>query len=146
MLVCFLLLSGQHLSHFLLIMVTSLKQQGCVVAVALLGVLSLCQGPTNPAPAGPAQPPDPIKPADHPQMMLAQALVQAASTATASTTKSTTTSSTVPSPVWTEADPTVESGGGRVREFQRDDVDQVLRFLAGQASVKMTVTHAVTGT
>src|SRR5437899_7671508 len=88
MLVCFLLLSGQHLSHFLLIMVTSLKQRGCVVAVALLRVLSLSQGQTNTAPAGPAQPPDPIKPADHPQMLLAQALVHAASPATASNTNS----------------------------------------------------------
>ena len=39
MLLCFPLLSGQHLSHFLLIMVTSLKQRGCVVAVALLGAI-----------------------------------------------------------------------------------------------------------
>src|SRR5438067_2026841 len=146
MLVCFLLLSGQHLSHFLLIMVTSLKQRGCVVAVALLGVLSLSQGQTNPAPAGPGQPPDPIKPADHPQMLLAQALVQAASPAAASTTKSTTTSSTVATPVLTEADATVESGGIGVREFQGDDVGQVLRLLARQAKVNMVVSDAVTGT
>jgi type II secretory pathway component HofQ len=39
MLLCFPLLSGQHLSHFLLIMVTSLKQRGCVVAVAFLGAI-----------------------------------------------------------------------------------------------------------
>src|SRR5438552_111857 len=146
MLVCFLLLSRQHLSHFLLIMVTSLKQRGCVVAVALLGVLSLSQGQTNPAPAGPAQPPDPIKPADHPQMLLAQALVQAASPAAASTTKSTTTSSAVATPVLTEADATVESGGIGVREFQGDDVGQVLRLLARQAKVNMVVSDAVTGT
>src|SRR5437879_13112745 len=105
MLVCFLLLSGQHLSHFLLIMVTSLKQRGCVVAVALLGVLSLSQGQTNPAPAGPAQPPDPIKPVDHPQMLLAQALVQAASPAAASTTKSPPTPSTVRTPALTQVEP-----------------------------------------
>src|SRR5436853_4990173 len=146
MLVCFLLLSGQHLSHFLLIMVTSLKQRRCVVPVALLGVLSLSQGQTNPAPAGPAQPPDPIKPADHPQMLLAQALVQAASPAAASTTKSTTTSSTVATPVLTEADATVESGGVGVREFQGDDVGQVLRLLARQSKVNMVVSDAVTGT
>src|SRR5713101_7367350 len=146
MLVCFLLLSGQHLSHFLLIMVTSLKQRGCVVAVAFLGVLSLSQGQTNPAPAGPAQPPDPIKPADHPQMLLAQALVQAASPAAASTTKSTTTSSTVATASLTEADATVESGGVCVREFQGDDVGQVLRLLARQAKVNMVVSDAVTGT
>src|SRR5213080_271203 len=146
MLVCFLLLSGQHLSHFLLIMVTSLKQRGCVVAVAFLGVLSLSQGQTNPAPAAPAQPRDPIQPADHPQMLLAQALVQAASPAAASTTKSTTPSSTVATPALTEADATVESGGVGVREFQGDDVGQVLRLLARQAKVNMVVSDAVTGT
>src|SRR5213080_3549525 len=146
MLVCFLLLSGQHLSHFLLIMVTSLKQRGCVVAVAFLGVLSLSQGQTNPAPAAPAQPRDPIQPADHPQMLLAQALVQAASPAAASTTKSTTTSSTVTTPTLTEADANIESGGVGVREFQGDDVGQVLRLLARQAKVNMVVSDAVTGT
>src|SRR5436305_11299781 len=146
MLVCFLLLSGQHLSLVLLIMVTALKQRGCVVAVALLGVLSLSQGQTNPAPAGPGQPRDPIKPADHPQMLLAQALVQAASPAAASTTKSTTPSSTVTTPALTEADATVESGGVGVREFQGDDVGQVLRLLARQAKVNMVVSDAVTGT
>jgi len=97
-------------------------------------------------PAGPAQPPDPIKPADHPQMLLAQALVQAASPAAASTTKSTTTSSAVATPALTEADATVESGGVGVREFQGDDVGQVLRLLARQAKVNMVVSDAVTGT
>jgi len=127
-------------------MVTSCKQRGCVVAAAFLGALSLSQAQTNPAPAGPAQPLDPIKPADHPQMLLAQALVQAASPAAASTTKSTTTSSTVATPVLTEADATVESGGVGVREFQGDDVGQVLRLLARQAKVNMVVSDAVTGT
>src|SRR5436853_7904311 len=114
MLVCFLLLSGQHLSHFLLIMVTSLKQRGCVVAMAFLGVLSLSQAQTNPAPAGPAQPPDPIKPADHPPMLLVQAPAQAASPAAAAKS-TTTTSSTVTAPALTESDATIESGGLGVR-------------------------------
>ena len=127
-------------------MVTSCKQRGCVVAVAFLGVLSLSQGQTNPAPAGLAQPPDPIKPADHPQMLLAQALVQAASPVAASTTKSTTTSSAVATPALTEADATVESDGVGVREFQGDDVGQVLRLLARQAKVNMVVSDAVAGT
>src|SRR6266852_7742112 len=112
----------------------------------LPGRPSLSQGQTNPAPAGPAQPPDPIKPADHPQMLLAQALVQAASPAAASTTKSTTTSSAVATPALTEADATVESGGVGVREFQGDDGGQVLRLLARQAKVNMVVSDAVTGT
>jgi type II secretory pathway component HofQ len=114
-------------------MVTSLKQRGCVVAVGFLGMLSLSQAQTIPAPAGPAQPPDPIKPADHPPMLLVQAPVQAASPA-------------VTTPALTEADATVESGGVGVREFQGDDVGQVLRLLARQAKVNMVVSDAVTGT
>jgi type IV pilus secretin PilQ/predicted competence protein len=129
-------------------MVTSLnlKKRGCVAAVAFLGMLSLSHAQTYPAPAGAAQPPDPIKQADHPPTLLVQAPVQAASPAAPSTTKSTTTSSTVASPTLTEADATVESGGVGVREFQGDDVGQVLRLLARQAKVNMVVSDAVTGT
>jgi len=127
-------------------MVTSLKKRGCVAAVVFLGALSLSQAQTNPAPAGPAQPPDPIKPADHPPVLLVQAPVQAASPAAPSTTKSTTGSSTVTAPALTEADATIESGGVGVREFQGDDVGQVLRLLARQAKVNMVVSDAVTGT
>jgi type IV pilus secretin PilQ/predicted competence protein len=143
-LVCFLLLSGQHLSHFHY-MVTSFKHRGCVAAVAFLCMLSLSQAQTNPAQAGPAQPPDPIKPADHPPMLLVQAPAQAASPG-APVKSTTTTSSTVTAPALTEADATVESGGVGVREFQGDDVGQVLRLLARQAKVNMVVSDAVTGT
>ncbi len=126
-------------------MVTSLKQRGYVAAaVAFLTVLSLSQAQTNPAPAGPAQPPDPIKPADHAPMLLVQAPAQAASPAAPA--KSTTTSSTVTAPALTEADAAVESGGVGVREFQGDDVGQVLRLLARQAKVNMVVSDAVVGT
>jgi type IV pilus assembly protein PilQ len=124
-------------------MVTSLKQRGYVAAaVAFLTVLSLSQAQTSPAPAGPAQPPEPIKPADHPPMMLVQAPAQAASPAVPSTTKST----TMTAPALTEADAAVESGGVGVREFQGDDVGQVLRLLARQSKVNMVVSDAVTGT
>ena len=127
-------------------MVTSLKQRGYVAAaVAFLTVLSLSQAQTNPAPAGPAQPPDPIKPADHAPMLLVQAPAQAASPA-APAKSTTTTSSTVTAPALTEADAAVESGGVGVREFQGDDVGQVLRLLARQAKVNMVVSDAVTGT
>src|SRR2546423_12676858 len=129
-------------------MVTSLKQRGYVAAaVAFLTVLSLSQAQTNSASAGPAQAPDPIKPADHPPMMLVQAPAQAASPAVPSTAKSTTTtSSTMTAPALTEADATIESGGVGVREFQGDDVGQVLRLLARQAKVNMVVSDAVVGT
>jgi type IV pilus assembly protein PilQ len=127
-------------------MVTSLKQRGYVAAaVAFLTVLSLSQAQTNPAPAGPAQPPEPIKPADHPPMMLVQAPAQAGSPAAAAKS-TTTTSSTVTAPALTEADAAVESGGVGVREFQGDDVGQVLRLLARQSKVNMVVSDAVTGT
>jgi type IV pilus assembly protein PilQ len=122
-------------------MVTSLKQRGCVAAVAFLGVLSLSQAQTNPAPAGPAQPPNPPKPGDQPPMLLVQAPAQAASPAAPKSTTGTTSA-----PVLTEADAAIESGGVGVREFQGDDVGQVLRLLARQAKVNMVVSDAVTGT
>src|SRR5437762_5567954 len=122
-------------------MVTSLKQRGCVAAVAFLGMLSLSQAQTIPAPAGPAQAPEPIKPADHPPMLLVQAPAQAASPAAPKSTTATTAA-----PVLTDADAAIESGGVGVREFQGDDVGQVLRLLARQAKVNMVVSDAVTGT
>src|ERR1700736_1820520 len=124
-------------------MVTSLKNRVCVAAVAFLGALSLSQAQTYPAPTGPAQPPDPVKPADHPPMLLVQAPTQVATPATKSTTTSSTVTTGAPA---TEADATVESGGVGVREFQGDDVGQVLRLLARQAKVNMVVSDAVTGT
>src|SRR5438034_2381284 len=122
-------------------MVTSLKQRGCVAAVAFLGTLSLSQAQTIPAPAGPAQAPEPIKPADHPPMLLVQAPAQAASPAAPKSTTATTAA-----PVLTDADAAIESGGVAVRECQGDDVGQVLRLLARQAKVNMVVSDAVTGT
>ena len=40
----------------------------------------------------------------------------------------------------------IENGGVGVREFQGDDVGQVLRLLARQAKINMVVSEAVTGT
>jgi len=119
-------------------MVTSLKQRGCVAKVALLRMLSLSQAQTIPAPAGPAQAPEPIKPADHSPMLLVQAPAQGASPAAPK--------STTAAPALTDADAAIESGGVGVREFQGDDVGQVLRLLARQAKVNMVVSDAVTGT
>jgi type IV pilus assembly protein PilQ len=122
-------------------MATPFRQLGCVVVVvAFLGMLYLSQAQTNPAPPGQPQAPEPIKPTDHPPVLLVQAPVQAASPAA---TKSTTA---VASPTLTEADAAIENGGVGVREFQGDDVGQVLRLLARQAKVNMVVSDAVTGT
>src|SRR5262249_32861440 len=137
------LLFRQHLSHFLLIMVTSFKQQGYVAALAFLSLLSMSQAQKNAAPAQLAQAPNPTKSTDQPQMLV-QATVQAASSATPS--KPTPGAATVTTQTLTEADATVESGGVGVREFQGDDVGQVLRLLARQAKVNMVVSDAVTGT
>jgi type IV pilus assembly protein PilQ len=122
-------------------MVTSIKQRGCVAAAAFLTVLSLSQAQTNPAPAGAPQAPDPTKSAEQSPLMLVQAPVQAASPAAKANTTSTTQA-----PVLTEADANVESGGVGVREFQGDDVGQVLRLLARQAKVNMVVSDSVAGT
>src|SRR5438093_9883314 len=118
----------------------SLKQRGCVAAVAFLGMLSLSQAQTIPAPAGPAQAPEPIKPADHPPMLLVQAPAQAASPAAPKSTTATTAA-----PVLTDADAAIESGGVGVREFQGDDVGQVLRLLARQAKINVVGSDQVTG-
>ena len=123
-------------------MVNLIKQRGCVAAAAFLSVLSLSQAQTNPAPAAPAQAPDQTKAADQSSMLLVQAPVQAASPAPAKPGAAT----AVQSPVLTEADANVESGGVGVREFQGDDVGQVLRLLARQAKVNMVVSDAVQGT
>src|SRR2546421_15252 len=123
-------------------MATSFKQRGCVAAAAFVGILSLSNAQTNP-PAGPAQAPEPIKPADHAPMLLVQAPVQAATPAPA---KPNAAAATVQSPTLTEADANIESGGVGVREFQGDDVGQVLRLLARQSKVNMVVSDAVTGT
>jgi type IV pilus assembly protein PilQ len=122
-------------------MVNLIKQRGGVAAAAFLSVLSLSQAQTNPAPAAPAQAPDQTKTADQSQMLLVQAPVQAASPAAKPGA-----ATTVQSPVLTEADANVESGGVGVREFQGDDVGQVLRLLARQAKVNMVVSDAVQGT
>jgi type IV pilus assembly protein PilQ len=55
-----------------------------------------------------------------------------------------TPATTVPPPAATES--ATESGGVGVREFQGDDVGQVLRLLARQAKVNMVVSDQVTGT
>src|SRR5436853_3313246 len=103
-LVCFLLLTATALIS-LPLMVTSFKQRGCVAAAAFLSVLSLSQAQTNPAPAAPAQAPQPIKPGDSSPMMLVQAPVQAATPAGASKPP---TATTVASPTLTEPEAAIE--------------------------------------
>ena len=69
-------------------------------------------------------------------MMLVQAAGPSASPA--ATTKTTTAT--------TEPETITESGGVGVREFQGDEIGQVLRLLARQAKINVVVSEAVTGT
>src|SRR6266850_2143621 len=68
------------------------------------------------------------------------AAVKPASPQPSISTPATTTVPPVP------ADTVTESGGVGVREFQGDDVGQVLRLLARQAKINMVVSDQVTGT
>jgi type IV pilus secretin PilQ/predicted competence protein len=72
-------------------------------------------------------------------------LVVQASGTTAAPANAAAKPNTIAAPA-TEQDAAVESGGVGVREFQGDDVGQVLRLLARQAKINMVVSEAVTGT
>jgi len=74
-------------------------------------------------------------------------LVQAAgpSASPAATTK-TTTATTSTTTTTNEPDSATESGGVGVREFQGDEIGQVLRLLARQAKINLVVSETVTGT
>ncbi|MDQ2824200.1 MAG: hypothetical protein M3R29_01990 [Verrucomicrobiota bacterium] len=123
-------------------MATSFKTLSCA-AGALLGALSISQAQTSssapitsPAPALPSAPVS-AKAADTSPMLVVQAPAAAASPVTKTTTTTTMTA---------DQENAIESGGVGVREFQGDDVGQVLRLLARQAKINMVVSEAVTGT
>ncbi len=123
-------------------MVTPFKRLSCATAV-LLGALSLSQAQTNPVPVASASPvaPQPAAAQGNSPTKSSDLLVVQASATTAPTT--TTTSSTTTTGAGPNAE--IESGGVGVREFQGDEVGQVLRLLARQAKVNMVVSEAVTG-
>jgi len=116
------------------IMLNSLKNWGCAAAAVLAAVSVLPAQTSVPNPAPGASPA--AKAADGSSPLLVQAPAQAASPAA----KSTATTGAV------ESDSVIESGGVGVREFQGDDVGQVLRLLARQAKINVVVSEAVTGT
>lgn len=133
---------------------------------ALLGVVTLSEAQISSTPAQKSPPADalqsapaadsqansvtsstlPTAPAaktnDSP-LTLVQASAVTAASSPGTTTKTTTTSTTA-APA--DADSTTDSGGVAVREFQGDDVGQVLRLLARQAKINMVVSEAVVGT
>jgi type IV pilus secretin PilQ/predicted competence protein len=142
-------------------MVNLLKPCICGAA-GLFAVLSLAQAQTKspppapnssptkllaPAPVAdtntkPVTPPLPTVPStkanDNSQVLMVQA---SAANAAPSPTAAATTSTNAP----VEPDSVTENGGVGVREFQGDDVGQVLRLLARQAKINMVVSEAVTG-
>src|SRR5262245_48128762 len=123
---------------------------------ALLGAITLALGQTNPsAPTSQTKPASapaaPAKPGDNSAITLVQAqppITNPAGTpagAVRSTAPASVPAAGAPAPdAGAEAD--TESGGVGVREFQGDDVGQVLRLLARQAKINMVVSEAVTGT
>jgi type IV pilus assembly protein PilQ len=115
-------------------MVTLFKRLSCATA-ALLSALSLAQAQTKPAPAA-ASPPASSESAKANDMLLVQAPAPTASPPTKTTT----------APTSTEPGSEIENGGVGMREFQGDEVGQVLRLLARQAKINMVVSEAVTGT
>jgi hypothetical protein len=136
---------GQHLYHFHLWLL-HFKQQAGVAAAAFLSVLSLAQAQTNPAPPVPAQSPQPIKPADNnPPMLLLQAPVQAAFPAAK---PGTAPAAPLHRPLrhCPRLTRPLKTAEWECREFQGDDVGQVLRRLARQAKVNMVLSEAVQGT
>src|SRR4051812_22019672 len=94
---------------------------------------------TAPAPSLKSQPVDP-------SMMLVQA--SSAPTTTTTTTTTTPAAATAPGTAPASADTTAEpsaldNGGVGVREFQGDDVGQVLRLLARQSKINMVVSDQI---
>ncbi len=140
MLVCFLLLSDPQYSTSGINMVTPHKALACAVAISLTVIASVHPQATasSPVAAASAVP----QPKDNSAPLLVQANVPAAAPAPA--TKA--APATPPGPELTEQDAAIENGGVGVREFQGDEVGQVLRLLARQAKVNMVVSEAVTGT
>ena len=100
--------------------------------------------PTTETQANPGSPSLPTAPgtsAPDSPLMLVQASTAPASSPAATTT---TTTQTAAGPV--EPESVTDNGGVGVREFQGDDVGQVLRLLARQAKINMVVSEAVAGT
>ena len=148
-------------------MFTRLNQFVCGAA-ALLGAVSVSQAQlSSPAPAplttsvgtlqaapaleAPSRPATtltaPTSAATRASDTSSMTLVQAPTTppaplpvASPGTTTSTTTTS---SPLPADADPVAETGGVGVREFQGDEVGQVLRLLARQAKINMVVSDLI---
>jgi len=123
-------------------------------AVALLGTLTISSAQTtSPAPAvspATALPTAPVAPGSAKSGADSLLVVQASAPATTAVAKpaqpGAPTAATTAATTTTDQDASTESGGVGIREFQGDDIGQVLRLLARQSKVNMVVSDAVTGT
>jgi type IV pilus secretin PilQ/predicted competence protein len=105
--------------------------------------------PAVKAPSGPST--NPAKNADKPEsaaapLTVVQATSPGAGKPVTPPPSTSTPATTTAAPPVVAADTATESGGVGVREFQGDDVGQVLRLLARQAKINMVVSDQVTGT
>jgi type IV pilus assembly protein PilQ len=123
-------------------MVTTFKRLSCATA-ALLSALSLSQAQTIPAPAATNPPPSQPAPASSDASKASDMLLVQSAPAASPAAKPATAPLSTP---MTEPDIGLDSGGVGIREFQGDEVGQVLRLLARQAKVNMVVSEAVVGT
>jgi type IV pilus secretin PilQ/predicted competence protein len=127
----------------IIIMANSIKRLSSAAA-ALLITLSVSEAQNaSPAPSASPAAALPAAPAPAASTTAPMLVVQASG---AAATPAATTKTTTASTATTEQDSVVESGGVGVREFQGDDVGQVLRLLARQAKINVVVSEAVTGT
>jgi type IV pilus assembly protein PilQ len=119
----------------------SFKSWGCAAA-AFLAALSLSHAQSK-AP----RPSPTLAAGSHTasnQPMLVQAAPPAAASPAAGAAKTAGNPSTAPAGADPEA--AIQNGGVGVREFQGDDIGQVLRLLARQAKINLVVSEAVAGT
>jgi type IV pilus secretin PilQ/predicted competence protein len=106
--------------------------------------------PTAPAPESQAKSPNSpaLPPASSAKASDSPLTLVQASTTNPAASPATTTKTTAPATTTDpgEADSATDNGGVGVREFQGDDVGQVLRLLARQAKINMVVSETVVGT
>ena len=106
--------------------------------------------PTPAAKGSPAAAPQSVtsapKPNETSPVLLGQVTTIAATSPSPAATVPATTTPTGAAVTTMETENATENGGVGVREFQGDDVGQVLRLLARQAKINMVVSDQVTGT
>ena len=132
-------------------MVNPFKTIGCAIAVLVLA-WSFSEGQSSsPAPAAQVSPATAGQAVTAPKANVASPVLAAqvttvAASASAAPSVAATSTSTGAAITTTETERATENGGVGVREFQGDDVGQVLRLLARQARINMVVSEQVTGT